>query len=262
MNGKWRNTSIGILLLGMSACSSLEDIIIEPEMSDLQLTVDALKASLRDAQRMVDELRVEVDARRQELADVQIVRAQFEGRIREAERRLIEARHVIDLQREELASSRSEREQMGRARAALQHQLKQLQKQLSKVEKQVTEEVSPAAMVSPRDGQPEMAPIVHQQGALLATPDEDTQVVTGAVIQVAGASSVGEIPVVSQSATVPPRLHVLVKSGDTLWRIARRYHMSVSRLMALNALSSDRIQVGQALWLTEPSADEPEHERM
>jgi septal ring factor EnvC (AmiA/AmiB activator) len=83
----------------MSACSSLEDIIIEPEMSDLQLTVDTLKTSLRDAQRMVDELRVEVDARGQELAEVQIARAQLEGRVQEAERRLTEARHVIDLQR-------------------------------------------------------------------------------------------------------------------------------------------------------------------
>jgi LysM repeat protein len=246
----------------MSACSSLEEIIIEPEMSDLQLTVDTLKTSLRDAQRMVDELRVEVDARGQELADVQIARAQLEGRIQEAERRLTEARHVIDLQREELSSARSEREQVGRTRAALQNQLKQLQRQLSKVEKQVRGEVSPAAMVSPRDAQPEPATIVHQQDTLLAIQDEDIQVVSGAAIQVSGASSVGEVPGGSQSATVPLRLHMVVKSGDTLWRIARRHHTSVSRLMALNALSGDRIQAGQALWLTEPSADEPERERM
>ena len=76
-----------------------------------------------------------------------------------------------------------------------------------------------------------------------------------------GASSVGEVPVVSQSA-VPLRPHVAVKSGDTLWRIARRYHTSVSRLMALNALSGDRIQVGQTLSLTEPSPDDPEYARM
>ena len=262
VKGKWRSISIGILLLGMSACSSLEEIIIEPEMSDLQLTVDTLKTSLRDAQRMVDELRVEVDARGQELADVQIARAQLEGRIQEAERRLTEARHVIDLQREELSSARSEREQVGRTRAALQNQLKQLQRQLSKVEKQVKGEVSPAAMVSPRDAQPEPATIVHQQDTLLAIQDEDIQVVSGAAIQVSGASSVGEVPGGSQSATVPLRLHMVVKSGDTLWRIARRHHTSVSRLMALNALSGDRIQAGQALWLTEPSADEPERERM
>ncbi len=231
-------------------------------MSDLQLTVDTLKTSLRDAQRMVDELRVEVDARGQELADVQIARAQLEGRIQEAERRLMVARHVIDLQREELASSRSEREQVGRTRAALQNQLKQLQRQLSKVEKQVRGEVSPAAMVSPNDAQLDSAMIVHQQDDLRAIHDEDTRVVSGAGIQVSGASSVGEVSVVSQSATVPLRLHMVVKYGDTLWRIARRYHTSVSRLMVLNALSGDRIQVGQALWLTEPSADESEHERM
>jgi nucleoid-associated protein YgaU len=231
----------------MSACSSLEDIIIEPEMSDLQLTVDTLKTSLRDAQRMVDELRVEVDARGQELAEVQIARAQLEGRIQEAERRLTEARHVIDLQREELSSARSEREQVGRTRAALR--------------KQMRGEVSPAAMVSPRDAQPEPTTILHQQADLRAIPDDGTQVVSGAVIQMSGAFSVGEVPVVSQSA-VPLPPYVVVKSGDTLWRIARRYHTSVSRLMVLNALSGDRIQVGQTLWLTEPSADEPEYERM
>ena len=261
VKGKWRSPSIGILLLGVSACGSLEDIIIEPEMSDLQLTVDTLKTSLRDAQRMVDELRVEVDARGQELADVQIARAQLEGRIQEAERRLTEARHVIDLQREELSSARSEREQVGRTRAVLQNQLKQLQRQLSKVEKQVRGEVSPAAMVSPGDAQPEPATIFHQQGDPRAIQDDGTQIVSGAAIQVSGGSSVGEVPVVSQSAVhLPP--HVVVKYGDTLWRIARRYHTSVSRLMALNALSGDRIQAGQTLWLTEPSADEPEYERM
>ena len=262
VEGKWRSISICSLLFGMVACSPFDPLIVEPEMSDLQLTVDTLNTSLRDAQRMVDELRIEVDARRQELADVQIARAQLEGRIQEAERRLTEARHVIDLQREELASSRTEREQVGRTRAALQNQLKQLQRQLSKVQKQVRGEVSPAAMVSPRDVQPEPATIVRQQGDLLATSNERIQLIPESAIQVSGASSVGEVPVVSQSATVPLRLQVVVKSGDTLWRIARRYHTSVSRLMVLNALSSDRIQVGQALWLTEPFADEPEHERM
>ncbi|MBI5672976.1 MAG: LysM peptidoglycan-binding domain-containing protein [Nitrospirae bacterium] len=117
-------------------------------------------------------------------------------------------------------------------------------------------------MVSPRDAQPDPSTIVHQQNDLRAIHDEGTQVVSGAAIQVSGASSVGKVPVVSQSATVPLRLHVVVKSGDTLWRIARRYHTSVSHLMVLNALSGDRIQVGQTLWLTEPSADESEHERM
>lgn len=261
--GEWGNTFIGLLLLGMSACSPLEPIIIEePEMSNLQLTVDTLKTSLRDAQRTVAELRAEVDARRQELADVQIARAQLEGRIREAERRLAEARHVIDLQREELSSARSEREQVGRTRAALQNKLKQLQKQVSKVGKPVKRNVSPVAMASPRDGQLELVTVDPQQDALLAALEEGTRVVPEPATQVSGESTVGEAPAGSQSATVPPRLHMVVKSGDTLWSIARRYHTSVRRLLVLNALPSDRIQVGQALWLTESPTEEAEHERM
>src|SRR5215210_2715405 len=130
---------LGVGTLSMSlamimGCTPLEPMI-EPEFSDLQLTIDTLKTTVRDAQRTIVELRAELESRRQELADVQITRAQFEGRVREAERRLVEARQVIDLQREELAGSRSERERVGRSGALLQHQMKQLQKQLSKFTK-------------------------------------------------------------------------------------------------------------------------------
>src|SRR5215213_9007744 len=129
---RWRLAGVlSISLAVMLGCSPLEPIM-EPETSDLQLTVDALKTTVRDSQRTIAELRGELDARRQELADVQITRAQFEGRVREAERRLVEARQVIDLQREELAGSRSERERVSRSGALLQHQMRQLQKQLSK----------------------------------------------------------------------------------------------------------------------------------
>lgn len=258
--GEWGSTFIGILLLGTSACSPFEHIIIEPELSDLQLTVDTLKTSMGDAQRTVAELRAELDTRRQELADVQIARAQLEGRIREAERRLAEARHVIDLQREELSSARSERERGGRTRAALQNQLKQLQKQLSNVKEQVKGNVSPAAMAFPRGEQLEVGAINPQQDALLAAVEESTLVVP--MPEVSDATSVGESPAVAQPAIVAARIQMVVKPGDTLWSIARRYHTSVRRLMVRNALPSDRIQVGQTLWLTEPSSEELEHERM
>ena len=81
----------------------------EPEVVDLELTTDTLKASVRDAQRTVAELRTDLEARRRELAEAQVARAQLEGRVREAERRVIEARQVIELQREELAAARTER---------------------------------------------------------------------------------------------------------------------------------------------------------
>lgn len=259
--GKGGSTSIGILLFGLSACSSLEPLIMEPGISDLQLTVDTLKISLRDAQRTVAELRAEVDARRQELADVQIARAQLEGRIREAERRLAEARHVIGLQREELADSRSEREQFGRTRVALQNQLTRLQKQLSRVEKQATGNVSPEAMAFPRDGRFELATIGPRRDAWLAA-QEGTLIVPRPVTKVSETSSADEAPEGFLSTIVALSTQVVVKSGDTLWSIARRYHTSVGRLMAHNALSNDRIHVGQVLWLTDPPIEAPEQEPM
>jgi len=220
----WGIASLGVLILGMGAtiaCSPLEPID-EPEVSDLQLTADTLKTSLRDAQRTIAELRAEVDSRRQELADVQIARAQFEGRVREAERRLVEARHVIDLQREELASSRSERERVARTGAVLQNQLKQLQKQLSKVGKPANDfrgpGIAPASLPPPKGRQLGLAP----------TPFE-------------------------QPVPTSPEL-VSVKAGDTLWSIARRHRVCLKRLMAINQLVDSQIEVGQALWLPEPAA--------
>lgn len=202
------------------ACAPLEPIA-EPEVSDLQLMVDTLKTSVRDAQRTIAELRAELDAGRQALADAQIARAQLEGRVREAERRLVEARHVIELQREELAVSRAERERVARSGAALNNQMKRLQKQLSQLSKQ-----------APDARAPEIAP------ASLS------------------AAAVGRRPTVS---TRP--LRISVKPGDTLWRIARRYRIDVKRLVAINRLADERIHVGQALWLTEPSAAESEGDK-
>ncbi|MGC4099198.1 MAG: LysM peptidoglycan-binding domain-containing protein [Nitrospira sp.] len=262
MKKQWWSAPIGIILLGLSACSSLEPIFMEPEVSDLQLTVDSLKASWQDAQRTVVELRAEVDARRQEFSEAQIIRAQLEGSIREAERRLAEARHVIDLQREELAHSRSERHQVRRTSAGLQNQLKQLQKQVSKIGTSVKGHMSPAAMPSSGDEPLEFTAVKFQQDALPTALGMGTRAIPELATPALNASSVDDIPVVSPVSPVAPRGHVLIKSGDTLWSLARRYHTSVDRLMGYNALLSDRIQIGQILWLDEPFADEPARERM
>jgi LysM repeat protein len=223
-NMVWGTASIWMLMLGIGvtiACSPLEPIN-EPEVSDLQLTVETLKTSLRDAQRTIAELRTEVDSRRQELADVQIARAQLEGRVRETERRLVEARHVIDLQREELASSRSERARAARAGAVLQNQLKQLQKQLSKIGKPANDRrgtgVAPASTPPSRGRHLGLTPTTFEQPA----------------------------------STSP--LFVTVESGDTLWSLSRQHRVPLKRLMAINQLQDSHIQVGQVLWLTKPAA--------
>lgn len=240
----WRAAFIGVVLLGFAmssvvACSPLEPLD-EPEFSDLQLTMDTLKTSLRDAQRTVAELRAEIDSRRLELADLQISRAQLEGRVREAERRLIEARHVIDLQREELAGSRSARERAARTGAILQSQLKQLHNQIARMG-------SPAATPSARgrqvgvaaanrdqlDGLPEHAAMAVTQAPYF---HERASVDTGRASRIAS----GNLP------------RVVVMPGDTLWSIAQRHRVSLKRLMAMNQLSDSHIQVGQDLWLVAP----------
>ncbi|MGQ0668045.1 MAG: LysM peptidoglycan-binding domain-containing protein, partial [Nitrospiraceae bacterium] len=239
----WRTMALCTLGFGMGimmACSPLEPLD-EPEVSDLQLTTDTLKASLRDAQRTNAELRAEVESRRQELADAQIARAQLEGRLREAERRLVEARHVIDLQREELAGSRSERERVAKSGAMLRSQMKQLQLQLSRIGK--------AAGDSRATGMASTASTPAARGRHAGAASARLE---DAVSPEERAGGVGGVPGSKPALNNPVR--VSVRPGDTLWSIGQRHRVSVKRLMAFNQLSDNHIQVGQALWLIAPPA--------
>jgi hypothetical protein len=119
--------ALGLVALFATACGELEPMV-EPEIVDLQLTLDTLRTQVRDAQRNLAEVRAELESRRQELADSQVARAQLEGRVREAERRVSEARHVIEVQREELLAARAERERVFRSSLQLRSQMKQFQK--------------------------------------------------------------------------------------------------------------------------------------
>ncbi len=226
-------------LLTIVGCSPLEPLA-EPELSDLQLTVDTLKTTIRDAQRTIGDLRAELAAQRQELADVQIARAQLEGRVREAERRLVEARQVIDLQREELAGSRSERDRVTRSGAALHHELKQLQQQLAKLTGQPNQARGPRAAPASRPSQKRPAAMAAQErdpSGRLASPAVQVSEGPGQATPHSAASA-----------------RIVVKPGDTLWSIAQRYRVPVKRLMAMNQLSDTHIEAGQGLRLTDPAA--------
>lgn len=259
-NDVWTSLSIGLLLLEALACSPLHSFV-EPEVSDLQLTVETLKSSLRDAQRSMTELRAEVEMRSQELADVQVARAQLEGRVRESERRLAEARHVIELQREELADSRAERERGARAGAALQNQLKQLQKQLSKMRQQVPNGPSPATQTAPPVGAPKSLPIRMEREFISKDQVDDFGAIVKQADPMSEVSSVGRRVMMERMSAAPPLSRVLIESGDTLWSIARRHHISVHQLMLINALPNEHIQAGRSLWLTESANDESDDER-
>lgn len=50
--------------------------------------------------------------------------------------------------------------------------------------------------------------------------------------------------------------YYVVKSGDTLWSIARKYNLSVNELKALNNLSSNVLSVGQRLIVGKESSND------
>ncbi len=256
----WRGLGIGLILLNGGACSALSPLG-DPKMSDLQLTIDVLNVSLKDAQRTMAELRAEVEAQNQELAEIQVIRAQLEGRVREAEHRLREARQVVGLQREELAESRADRERIARTGVALKSQLKQLRKQLARIERQAAGGVSPTIMELPIEKPLRPVSIGLNEAGSVGDHPEGHRVLSQSDEGMSGEVVVDRDGVLAQPLVPVTQSRVMIKYGDTLWSLAQRYRTSVHQLMAINALSSDDIQAGQHLWLPESVADGSRDER-
>jgi LysM repeat protein len=222
----------------------------EPEVVDLELTTETLKASMRDAQRLVADLRADLEARRRELAEAQVARAQLEGRVRESERRVVEARQVIELQREELVAARTERARVSRSSLQLLSRMRQLQKQLSMMGKATSAPNGQEAVPLPssdaiRKDQKAMQ-VPAQQNQSSEFPETPRMAPGLDVVLPVRAnrefSSGVEQPMASTK-------HVSVKPGDTLWSIAQRYRVQLEQLRTLNQLTDNRIEIGQALWL-------------
>jgi LysM repeat protein len=207
---------------------------------------------LRDAQRTIAELQIEIDQQRRSYAEAQILRAELEGSSREAERRLVEARHVIDLQREELSVARSEREQTRRTEAVLQGQLRKLRKRLSNAGSQTNGGVSPAAITAQPLERPNWTNVALEREV---ESDDEGQ-------SIGNLSSATVAPLGPRPSIMTSYLSVSIRPGDTLWNLARRYQTSVMRLMVINELINDRIRVGQILRVPTLSADALESETM
>ena len=243
--------AIGFAAALFAGCGELEPMR-EPEVVDLELTTDTLKASVRDAQRIAAELRNDLEARRRELAEAQVARAQLEGRVREAERRVVEARQVIELQREELAAARTERAHASRSNLQLQSQMKQLQKQLSRAGKSSPayhrQEAPPLASSSAIDRGQNAMQILAQRNQPSGLPETPQMVAIPPAVMPAPAH---RKPWLEGDQPMPSTTYVTVKSGDTLWSISQKYRVHLEQLRALNQLRDNRIVIGQALWLPE-----------
>ena len=235
--------AVGFASALFAGCGELEPMR-EPEVVDLELTTDTLKVSVRDAQRTVEQLRIDLEARRRELGEAQVARAQLEGRVREAERRVIEARQVIELQREELAAARTERERVFRSSLQLQGQMNRLQKQFSKTGKSGLAHDGQEAAPLPSSGVVRNSRRATQVSARRNQPS--TFLETPQMVTLSGERQASEI----ERQRTPTR-YVSVKPGDTLWSIGQKYRVSVEHLRMLNQLTDNRIVIGQALWLSD-----------
>jgi LysM repeat protein len=226
----------------IAGCGELEPVR-EPERVELELTTDTLKASVRDAQRMIAELRADLEAQRRELAEAQIARAQLEGQVREAERRIIEARQVIEFQREELATVRSKRAHAFQGSLPLQGRKKETQTSLSRTRHSGPVRDRSKAVSLPSGGG---MPVSAQHNQTSELPETPQMVVDPAALLPVPANG-------TSSSALERREHSLervsVKSGDTLWSIAQKYHVNVEHLRTFNQLTDNRILIGQALRL-------------
>ena len=219
---------LAVAALATSACGELEPIV-EPEIVDLQLTLDTLRTQVRDTQRSLVEVRADLESRRQELADAQVARAQLEGRVREAERRVAEARRVIEVQREELLVARAERERVFRSSSHLNGQTRQLQRNTAK------------------QG---MVPLSEPADALVPTGASYQWSLGPSVTPAVNALPAKRAATASMSQN-PPIREIVVMPGDTLWSLAHRYRIGLNRLRSINHLTDNQIEVGQILFLSE-----------
>ena len=241
--------AVGFASALLAGCGELEPMR-EPEVAELELTTDTLKASVRDAQRMIAELRADLEARRGELAEAQIARAQLEGRVRETERRIIEARQVIELQREELATVRANQAHAFQGSFQSQGRKKGHQEALSRTRHTDPRHEGQKAASLPSGG------AMHTSGNVMQVSAQGNQ-----ASEVSEAAHKARAPAAFMSApadgtssselepqeNVPD--HVSVNSGDTLWNIAQRYQVKVEHLRTFNHLPDNKIIIGQILRL-------------
>jgi LysM repeat protein len=241
--------AVGFASVLFAGCGELEPMR-EPEMAELELTTDTLKGSVRDAQRMIAELRADLETRRGELAEAQITRAQLEGRVREAERRIIEARQVIELQREELAIVRAKPAHAIQGSFQSQGRKKEHQEALSRTRHSGSRHEEQKAASLPSGGAMQTSENVMQVSAQRNQASEFSESAQKSIVPAALLSAPTDGPSSSElepQGNVPER--VSVNPGDTLWNISQRYHLKVEQLRTFNRLPDNKIIIGQILRL-------------
>ena len=238
---------VSVLLVPLwGGCARLEPVA-ETVHPDSQVAADSLKMAVREAQHTAADLRTELEEQRKDLAGAQVARAQLQGMLRETERRLEEARQIIELQREELASARVERERVAQAVRPLHSRLRQA----AAVVPYEGKAASPGAegVVPASTGLREQAviwPLAHEEES--AQPSAPVE----ADYRLTSEESTLAATYLSEVVPVAPIRTVVIRNGDTLWRLSRRHHVSLDALRLLNNLPNNLIVTGRTLRLPEP----------
>ncbi len=235
---------IAILVMMLAGCAGLHPG--GGSLGDASVSVHVLQSQTREAQRIIAEMRAELDAGRKTLAASHTARARVEGQLREAQRRYDEARQVIGLQREELSRLRDEREEVLRASRDLRRYMTRLQRQI-------------AALVDSRGGGPAVPRPSPVDSQFDVRSSQDGR--PGAPMPVNSRAGVEDsaLDLLAEGVRLDDQLAeetgiagvVVVRRGDTLSKLAQRYRVSYPELRSLNGLEEnpDLIFVGQRLLL-------------
>jgi LysM repeat protein len=200
---------------------------------DYLLMQDALKQEAAQAHRTAAGLHAQVQSLEEQLGAARVAQARLQGDLRDSERRLIEAQRSTDLQRDELTKARQVREQ-----------LTQTTNELNRLRQQVA------------DSEREQKRMKVLQTSLNKLTEEvavlSTTVRDALVRAKPAALSADDVVDVLLSERMKLSRIAIVKAGDTLFGIAKKYAVSLADLKTVNSLRGDRILVGQMLVIPEP----------
>jgi predicted nucleic acid-binding Zn-ribbon protein len=200
---------------------------------DYMVMQEALKQEAFQAQQTSVSLHVQVQVLEEQLGAARAAQARVQGELRDSERRLNVALRVAESQRDDVIKARESREQLVQAT----DELNRLRQRVADTDREykrmrvlqtsihrLTEQVA-MLNTSVRDG------LVHSKPSAVSTDEVVSDLL---------------------SEHIKPARILIVKSGDTLFSLAKRYAVGLAELKNTNRLANNRILVGQLLVVPEP----------
>lgn len=216
----------------LTGCASLS-------AHDYTVMQEALKEEASQAQRIAANLHAQVQTLQEQLGAARAAQARHQGELLDSERRVIEAQRVAELKRDELAKAKEDREQLAIVSNKLQAQVTELERLRQRVV-DANREQKRIKML-----QASIKKLMEEVATLNMTVRDS--------LGKARPSAVSAEPVDARPAEpMPPLRSLIVRAGDTLFSIARKYAVALEDLKNHNGLTTDRILVGQVLVVPDP----------